>query len=158
MTHQKDSQYWRQHDALFEDRKKSGEWPAKKCEQCTSNGCCRRHWHHIGSCCTHCGLDERNIMPIETMEKKCHACLIEAEFGTKEDPHPISARFHVCKPGKKYTWEDSYQDAKKSLEFAHKTIDDIAGWSGASGNWPLQECAVIVQDALKLFAPKKEEA
>lgn len=29
---------------------------------------------------------------------KCHACSVEAEFGTEEDPHPIPPMFHKCKP------------------------------------------------------------
>jgi hypothetical protein len=29
---------------------------------------------------------------------KCHACSVEAEFGTEEDPHPIPPMFHTCKP------------------------------------------------------------
>lgn len=28
--------------------------------------------------------------------KRCHACAVEAEFGTEEDPHPIADRFHTC--------------------------------------------------------------
>jgi len=61
---------WAQHDATFERRRKSGAWPAKTCEQCTSRGCCRRAWHHIANCCNHCGLDERKIMPIESKTRK----------------------------------------------------------------------------------------
>lgn len=29
---------------------------------------------------------------------KCQACSIEAEIGTKENPHPVPERFHTCPP------------------------------------------------------------
>jgi len=28
----------------------------------------------------------------------CQACSIEAEIGSEEDPHPVPARFHTCRP------------------------------------------------------------
>jgi len=28
----------------------------------------------------------------------CQACLIEAEIGTEENPHPVPERFHTCSP------------------------------------------------------------
>jgi len=48
-------------DRLFAERQASGEWPIKTCEDCKSGACCMRTWHHVGDCCVHCGLDERNL-------------------------------------------------------------------------------------------------
>jgi hypothetical protein len=28
--------------------------------------------------------------------RKCEACVIEAEIGTQENPHPVPARYHTC--------------------------------------------------------------
>ena len=54
-------------DRLFQERKKSGAWPAKRCPECQGRGyervgsaaCCVSYAHHVGDCCTHCGNDER---------------------------------------------------------------------------------------------------
>ena len=37
-----------------------------------------------------------------------------------------------------------------ALKLALVELDNIAGWSGSSGNWPLQEAAVSVRKALGL--------
>jgi hypothetical protein len=39
----------------------------------------------------------RAAMLLANYVKCCLACKIEAEIGTEKDPHPIPARFHVCK-------------------------------------------------------------
>jgi hypothetical protein len=37
-----------------------------------------------------------------------------------------------------------------ALKLALVELDNIAGWSGSSGNWPLQEASVAVRKALDL--------
>lgn len=60
MTKEEASKYYAEKDRLFAQRKASGEWPALTCESCQrGRGCCQRHHHHVGDCCTHCGNDER---------------------------------------------------------------------------------------------------
>jgi hypothetical protein len=51
-------------------------------------------------------------------------------------------------------WEMALQSAQRALTTAHLAIDDIAGWSGSSGNWPLQDASSIVNTALDLFKEK----
>jgi hypothetical protein len=38
-----------------------GVFPDASCKACDSRSgrCCQHHWHHIGDCCLHCGMDER---------------------------------------------------------------------------------------------------
>lgn len=75
-------------DRLFTELTKSGEWPIKSCLACRYYACaacghgpyyregscskcghalkqgavcCKRDWHHVGDCCTHCGNDERKL-------------------------------------------------------------------------------------------------
>lgn len=57
----------------------------------------------------------------------------------------------------KIEWEVAYAFAERALKVAHLAIDDIAGWSGSSGNWPLQESSTIVRVALDLFKEKAKE-
>jgi hypothetical protein len=49
---------WKLHDQIFEHHKAAGIWPAESCDKCRG-ACCQRDYHHIGTCCTHCGNDER---------------------------------------------------------------------------------------------------
>jgi len=30
------------------------------------------------------------------VQQACHACLVEAEFGTEDDPHPVPVNLHSC--------------------------------------------------------------
>lgn len=104
----------------------------------------------------------RRLLSLGGAPMTCNACKVEAEFGSEENPHPIPRRYHSCLPmegreSTKTSWEVAYDDAKKALEFAYTAIDDIAGWSGSSGNWPLQQASGIVGRALDLFQRKKEQ-
>ena len=45
-------------DIVFELLKKTDQWPTKACPRC-KHGCCMKAWHHVGSYCMHCGVDER---------------------------------------------------------------------------------------------------
>lgn len=49
------------------------------------------------------------------------------------------------------TWEELYKEAEAACERAHKVINDLAGWSGSSGHWGLQECSVRIRQALESF-------
>lgn len=55
------SEQWILKDAEFARLLRSGEFPCKSCADCYRGACCKRYWHHIGDCCTHCGNDERTI-------------------------------------------------------------------------------------------------
>lgn len=52
---------------------------------------------------------------------------------------------------KKESWEEAYRAAEVALVHAQTVIDDIAGWSGSSGNWPLQQCSGQVRRALEIL-------
>lgn len=60
------------------------------------------------------------------------------------------------KPSPPLTWEEAYNLAKAALKLAQKSINRIAGWSGSSGNWPLQEASGIVMLCLDLFKENKK--
>jgi hypothetical protein len=51
------------------------------------------------------------------------------------------------------TWEELLKEAIASLRAAHAAMDDLAGWSGSSGNWPLHECLVATEKALSILDP-----
>jgi len=51
----------------------------------------------------------------------------------------------------KVTWEQAYASARVALVLAQEVIDDLAGWSGSSGNWPLQESSGRVRKALEIL-------
>lgn len=51
----------------------------------------------------------------------------------------------------KPTWEELYQAAEDAAKRAHEAIDDIAGWSGSAGNWPLQEASTAIKAVLAAF-------
>lgn len=55
-------------------------------------------------------------------------------------------------------WETLLQEAVEALRKAHEAMDDIAGWSGSSGNWPLHDNLPKVEQALAILDPefKKE--
>lgn len=45
---------------------RTGRWPIFDCADCRHRSsqvpvCCKRDWHHVGDCCTHCGNDERSL-------------------------------------------------------------------------------------------------
>jgi hypothetical protein len=75
-------------DAEYARLASTGKWPMLACETCryyacmgcgrNESGpcllcrscsdlmtqrtkCCKRDWHHVGDCCTHCGNDERSL-------------------------------------------------------------------------------------------------
>lgn len=48
-----------------------------------------------------------------------------------------------------YPWEDAVKVADAALVRAQKVIDEVAGWSGSSGNWPLQDASANVRRALE---------
>lgn len=52
---------------------------------------------------------------------------------------------------KEKDWEVLFQEAIKALEKANVAIDDIASWSGSSGNWPLHDSLEKVEKALKIL-------
>ena len=55
-------------------------------------------------------------------------------------------------------WERLYRQAVKACEEAQVAIDDIAGWSGSSGNWPLHEASIRIRKAIQAFRePTKGE-
>lgn len=54
----------------------------------------------------------------------------------------------------KKDWEVLLQEAVEALEKAHEAIDDIAGWSGSSGNWPLHDSLIKVEKALAILKSK----
>lgn len=49
------------------------------------------------------------------------------------------------------TWDTLLLEAVVALRKAHKAMDDIAGWSGSYGNWPLHETMPKVEQALALL-------
>lgn len=51
-------------------------------------------------------------------------------------------------------WEELLQDAVVALEKAHEAMDDIAGWSGSSGNWTLHDSLIKVEKALAILKNK----
>ena len=59
------------------------------------------------------------------------------------------------------TWEELVKEAISTLREAHRKMDDIAGWSGSAGNWPLQQSLPVVKQALDLLEelnkPSKQE-
>ena len=50
-------------------------------------------------------------------------------------------------PETKKSWETLFKEAEEAVERAYLAIDDIAGWSGSSGNWPLQEASGRIREA-----------
>jgi len=42
--------------------------------------------------------------------------------------------------------------AERAAKWAHVLVDDIAGWSGASGNWPLQSASGMLRRVVDAFA------
>jgi hypothetical protein len=54
---------------------------------------------------------------------------------------------------KEKDWETLYQEAVDALHLAQKAMNDIAGWSGSSGNWTLHESLPRVEQALALLDP-----
>lgn len=98
-----------------------------------------------------------------------------AEYGARTDDKELEEDIVVALKNKGYkgmfdlaifekvkvkgggTWELAYDFAQRALTFADKTIDQIAGWSGSSGNWPLQESAGIVGMCLDLFKDQKDK-
>lgn len=59
---QRDPNYYRVKDRLFDLTKQTGRWPALLCRKCqTRGGCCKYAYHHVGDCCIHCGNDERKL-------------------------------------------------------------------------------------------------
>ena len=48
-------------DTEYAANMETGKWPSDDCADCKKQeACCKRDWHHHGSCCTHCGNDERD--------------------------------------------------------------------------------------------------
>jgi ABC-type phosphate/phosphonate transport system substrate-binding protein len=58
---------------------------------------------------------------------------------------------------KEKDWETKLQEAIVALKEAHKAMDDIAGWSGSSGNWVLQTALPKVEQALEILKPITKE-
>jgi hypothetical protein len=40
------------------------------------------------------------------------------------------------------------RETKEALELAEKELENIAGWSGSSGNWPLHDALTKVRKVL----------
>ena len=55
------------------------------------------------------------------------------------------------------TWEELYKEAEAACEKAHLAIDDLAGWSGSSGHWGLQECSTRMRRVMEAFRKPIEE-
>ena len=58
---------------------------------------------------------------------------------------------------KEKDWETQLQEAISALKQAHKAMDDIAGWSGSSGNWTLHNALPKVEQALEILKPITKE-
>lgn len=56
------------------------------------------------------------------------------------------------------TWEELYEEAEAAVVRAHEAIDEIAGWSGSSGNWPLQEASGRIKAALDALRPPESKS
>lgn len=54
----------------------------------------------------------------------------------------------------KPNWEELYKEAEAAVKRANDAIQDIAGWSGSSGNWPLQDASAKIIKALNAFKNK----
>lgn len=54
------------------------------------------------------------------------------------------------------TWEELYKEAIEAVVCAKEAIDEIAGWSGSSGNWPLQEASGRITAAINVLCPLGE--
>jgi hypothetical protein len=55
------NKFFQEKDKLFEKYKADDNFPYQTCVECkTMSACCKRHWHHRGDNCIHCGNDERN--------------------------------------------------------------------------------------------------
>lgn len=49
------------------------------------------------------------------------------------------------------TWEELLTEAIAALKKAEVAMDDIAGWSGSSGNWGLHDSLMKVREAITLL-------
>ena len=67
------------------------------------------------------------------------------------DSHDTGVRFPYRLPMPEKTWEELLREARATLRQAHDIMDDIAGWSGSSGNWGLHESLPVVKEALDLL-------
>jgi len=52
---------------------------------------------------------------------------------------------------KKPSWETLYKRAERAVEEAYAATNDLAGWSGASGNWGLQDANERLRKARLAF-------
>ena len=46
---------------------------------------------------------------------------------------------------------------RDALRLAHVQLEDITGWSGSSGNWPLQDAELAVRKAIECGEHIKEQ-
>lgn len=67
------------------------------------------------------------------------------------DSHDTGVRFPYRLPMPDKTWEELLQEAHGTLQQAYNIMNDIAGWSGSSGNWGLHESLPVVEQALALL-------
>lgn len=51
----------------------------------------------------------------------------------------------------KKNWEELLQEAIEALKKAEVAMEDIAGWSGSSGNWGLHWSLMKVRESLTLL-------
>jgi hypothetical protein len=58
----------------------------------------------------------------------------------------------------KKTWEELYAEAIAAVAAARTAIDNIAGWSGSAGNWPLQDACVRINTAHDALTEKPSSA
>jgi len=55
------------------------------------------------------------------------------------------------------TWENRYEEAIAAVLLASSVIGNISGWSGSSGNWPLQEASGRIRAALDALLPEEKK-
>jgi len=57
----------------------------------------------------------------------------------------------------KEKWDTLYAEAQEACRKAQVAVNDLAGWSGSSGNCPLQEASTILLIIMKTFALRTED-
>ncbi len=76
--------------------------------------------------------------------------VVDAEFSADLEAALRSSGFDPTKPnGMK--WEMAVVAADRAARWAYVLVDDIAGWSGASGNWPLQSASGMLRSVVGFF-------
>jgi hypothetical protein len=76
---------------------------------------------------------------------------VDAEFADDLETALRSKGFDPDKPNG-MEWEMAVTSAERAAKWALVLVGDIAGWSGSSGNWPLQSASGLIRRVTDGFA------